>query len=419
MKYRRMQRARRVPAALRTAWLALAAAAACAAAQEDGLYADFATSMGGFTCRLEYAKAPLAVANFVGLAEGSKAWVDYAVATVRTNTPFYNGITFHRVITNFMIQAGSPNGLGTDGPGYQFPDEFDASLRHDGPGVLSMANSGENSNGSQFFVTVTATPQLNDVHTIFGRVVDGQAVVDAIDAVACDTNDRPLEAVTIQSIAIRRVGAAALAFNAATQGLPYATPLRLGLHVETNSLALEFPREQHGNCQIFTGTDLVSWTSMNLGYEIAPPATSGLVVTLNTEGDPRQFYSAARVKYPSSAFVPWSMAGRTMQLFFDFGNGTNTMHFAADGLTGTYTWPPFFAPGTIVGYSWQIEQNALYVYNGYLWPVQFTTANPMLLEFVFGLNNDRAGTFNGTYVTNVNPISGIPVSGTFTLTPAP
>src|SRR5262245_12107619 len=143
---------------LRGVFLTIAVLAVCvssATAQyTNGIYAEFNTSMGSYTCRLEHALAPKAVANFIGLATGQRAWLDLPSGLVHTN-PFYNGTTYHRVIAGFMNQGGSRNALGTDGPGYQFVDEFAISLRHDGFGVLSMANAGPDSNGSQYFITVS------------------------------------------------------------------------------------------------------------------------------------------------------------------------------------------------------------------------------------------------------------------------
>ncbi|NLX19262.1 MAG: peptidylprolyl isomerase [Desulfobulbus sp.] len=166
---------------------------------KDGLYAKITTAKGDILLRLYYNKTPLTVINFVGLAEGT---LTLGGSSKPTATPFYDGLTFHRVIPNFMIQGGCPLGTGTGGPGYTFPDEFDPALRHDGPGVLSMANAGPGTNGSQFFITHLATPHLDDKHTVFGRVVEGQDVVNRID-----------KGDVIQKITIIRIGKEAESFQ--------------------------------------------------------------------------------------------------------------------------------------------------------------------------------------------------------------
>lgn len=173
---------------------------------EDGMYARLQTNLGVMILRLEYQKAPETVSNFVGLIEGTKAWTDPKTQQ-KVKRPFYDGLIFHRVIDGFMIQGGCPLGNGTGSPGYRFKDEFDETLRHDGPGVLSMANSGRATNGSQFFITLGPTPHLDDKHSIFGRVVRGEDVLRAIGKVKTDQGDRPLEPVTIQRATVHRIGA--------------------------------------------------------------------------------------------------------------------------------------------------------------------------------------------------------------------
>ena len=166
-------------------------------------FAHFDTTEGAFTIRLFDQEAPNTVANFVGLAEGTKEFTD-----PRTNekkkAPFYDGIIFHRVIDGFMIQGGDPLGKGFGGPGYKFGDEFHPKARHDRAGILSMANAGPKTNGSQFFITLGPTPHLDRKHTVFGAVTSGLDVVQKIGSTPVDRSDRPQTPVVMKKVTIER-----------------------------------------------------------------------------------------------------------------------------------------------------------------------------------------------------------------------
>jgi peptidyl-prolyl cis-trans isomerase A (cyclophilin A) len=165
------------------------------------LTATLQTSEGPVVIRLFPDHAPKTVQNFVDLAEGSREWTDPRTRQA-TNARLYDGTIFHRVIPRFMIQGGDPLGTGTGGPGYRFADEIHPDLRFDRPYLLAMANAGPGTNGSQFFITVVPTPHLNGKHTIFGEVVDGADVVDRISQTQTDRNDRPVQDVVLESVAV-------------------------------------------------------------------------------------------------------------------------------------------------------------------------------------------------------------------------
>jgi cyclophilin family peptidyl-prolyl cis-trans isomerase len=155
---------------------------------KQGTHAHFETSMGNFTIELFEQQAPKTVANFVTLAEKN----------------FYDGVIFHRVIDGFMIQGGDPTGTGRGGPGYQFADEFHPQLRHNSEGILSMANAGPNTNGSQFFITLTATPHLDGKHAVFGKVIEGMDVVKKIGKTPTKAGDRPVTDVVMKTVRIEK-----------------------------------------------------------------------------------------------------------------------------------------------------------------------------------------------------------------------
>ena len=172
-------------------------------ASAEKLYATFDTSMGKIVCELFPTEAPETVKNFMGLAEGTKEWIDPKTGE-KVKKPFYDGLIFHRVLDDFMVQCGCPNGIGNGGPGYRFKDEFNAKLKFDKPGVLAMANSGPNTNGSQFFITHVPTDWLNNKHTIFGQVIEGQDVVNAMGKVEKNNAGKPVKAVVLKKVTISK-----------------------------------------------------------------------------------------------------------------------------------------------------------------------------------------------------------------------
>ncbi len=167
------------------------------------VFAEIQTNFGMLRVRLFVDKAPATVTNFIQLAEGTTTWKN-PLTGVDERRPFYDGLPFHRIISGFMVQGGCPKGDGTGGPGYQFADEFHSSLRHERAGILSMANAGPNTNGSQFFITSDATPHLDGRHSVFGEVVDGLDVLKAIGTTPTDREDRPRKPVVIEAIRIVR-----------------------------------------------------------------------------------------------------------------------------------------------------------------------------------------------------------------------
>jgi cyclophilin family peptidyl-prolyl cis-trans isomerase len=228
---------------------------------EDGIYAEFSTSKGKIVCVLEHVKTPMTVANFVGLVEGNFKSGD----SVFTK-PFYNGLKFHRVIKDFMIQGGDPAGNGSGGPGYKFPDEIVADLKHSGPGILSMANSGPATNGSQFFITHKETPWLDGKHTVFGHVIQGQDVVNAI------VQDDKME-----SVKIIRVGKEAKSFKATETFSSFYSKFleeekkRQELYAKLGSMS----QEEYKNYM---------YSEVKSNYPNAVLSTTGLVYIIENEG---------------------------------------------------------------------------------------------------------------------------------------
>lgn len=364
----------------------------CTLARADGIYADFSTSVGDFTASLNYTAAPQTVANFIGLAEGSRAWIHDASGAVKVGKPFYNGITFHRVIAGFMNQAGSPNGLGTDGPGYVFRDETDNGLLHDAPYKLSMANSGPNTNGSQFFITVAPTSWLDGKHTVFGQVTSGQAVVDQINGVSTDANDKPLTPVVIHAVGIRREGAAASAFDIHAQGLPLCHGLDGHLVVQPNigtAWQADEPQPAGSIFKVYRSPDLSAWSFLKETYR-APDQLGFSNHSLDAALLPRAFYHLPCVTYPG-ALGPASLAGRTISAGV-FG-GSQTLNFVFDG-TGVSGVGSYITSGGTTPFAFSL-------YGAYTRPYTATwimnTSAFGYLRFRCGLNSETSSHILGRH----------------------
>lgn len=229
---------------------------------EDGIYAEFVTTKGTIICKLEYEKAPMTVANFVGLAEG-----DLTIDTITYDEPFFNGLKFHRVINDFMIQGGDPEGNGSGGPKHRFNDEFHDDLKHTGPGILSMANSGPNTNGSQFFITHKATPWLDNKHSVFGYVVYGQDVVDSIEQ-----DDVMTEVNIIRKGKVAKKWDASEEFNKVYQ----AYVEKMKKRQEYIDTAMSMNKEQYAE---------FLFNEVKKDYPNAKQTESGLVYIIENEGD--------------------------------------------------------------------------------------------------------------------------------------
>ena len=248
----------------------------------DGIFAEFVTSKDTIIIQLFYDKVPLTVANFVGLAEGTHPML----ADTLKGKPYYNGTVFHRVIDKFMIQGGDPTATGSGSPGFKFGDEFDESLKHDKPGILSMANSGPATNGSQFFITEKPTPHLDNRHAVFGEVVKGFAVVDTISNVkVASGSNKPLEEVKILELNIIRQGLSAKRFDAAdtwNTELPLLEEKRLQKLEEAKQKAEEAKKIAEEKMEI-AAQEMVP--VLNIYKSKATALVSGLLVYNITKGE--------------------------------------------------------------------------------------------------------------------------------------
>lgn len=370
---------------------------------DNGLYAVFqcsrnGNSIGSFTCQLEFEKAPQTVASFVGLAEGSQAWIDFS-GSGAVKKPFFDGITFHRVVSDFVVQAGSPNGEGTDGPGYSFKDEFDPTLRHDSPGVLSMANSGLHSNGSQFFVTLNATPHLDDIHSVFGRVIEGLDVVQSIEV-----GD------VINSVRILRIGQAAESFDPGLQGLPSVSDDTPQLNITEGRAILNYGGQVDSEFFVFQSSDLESWTRLNereLFTNSSPPVQRDVG---GIQESAMEFFRVSKVTFPSPLHTPTSVGGfRLLLKTPDFDLALNL-----ETETGTFTLSQPALGGSIPTYTWIQEP-----YRGRLSAgmngITLGNAPISRANFDFAFSSPSGGNYKGNLVNTIG--QNLPLEGVFEFSP--
>lgn len=439
------------------AWAAACAGMAAAPLARAQVYADFTTTKGSFTVELFHQDVPRTVANFVSLASGTRAWIDPRTNWVRTNTPYYDGILFHRVIPSFMIQGGSPKGDGTDGPGYKFPDEFTKNdsgvLRHthNAAGMLSMANSGVHTNGSQFFITTSVTPpatfptHLDDKHTVFGKIAagpagtaaQGLAVVDAIAAVP-RTGERPTTDVVMQTVRIRRVGAAAEAFDELAWALPEVKgPADLkGLDFTRAATAggddawtLKINAPAHRMYDLQVSNDLSAWTKIFTTNILRSALPDGeLDVAEDTVGHAQRYFQMLEVDYSSLISLTHPALSGTASLSLKFSspafNGTMALSaaggswsVASPAASGAASSTQYFAGSGDAGLFTPVISQQYPASSRFPWP----GATPLRLLQI-SLNFDPASpskgyfTAVGVFHTNVENTVNVSGKGTFTLT---
>ena len=338
---------------------------------DPGLYATFTLTHGGaafgeFTCKLEYEKAPLTVGNFVSLAKGTLGWVDLGDRSVKKGVPFYDGMAFHRIDREFVIQGGSPNGEGNDGPGYAFPDEFHLDLTHDRPGILSMANSGPHTNGSQFFITIVEASFLDDLHSVFGSVLpeDMDVITSIVTDVPLDdpesTFGKPINDLVMQSVVITSVGSEAEAFFEGDYGLPVIDTVKTTIEREGENFALQFPQERYHQYESSRSDDLEEWSFISSIMNKEPPSGDAVIdISSFVSGKDKQFFKADQINY---GYVPGNLIGKDITLNFRSSGEIMQLNITAERTTenegdplGTFTLNGS-TPADLEDYIW-IQEN--------------------------------------------------------------
>lgn len=325
---------------------------------EDGLFAVFTTNQGEFTAKLYFDQAPITVANFVGLAEGSVLrWDEDEKEPVWG--PYYDGVIFHRVIDEFVIQGGDPTGTGTGGPGYPIPDEIVPGLSHDRAGILSMAKSGANTGGSQFFITLDAgagnfPTHLDGNHSIFGEIVAGLDNVEAIGDVPVDTSNKPTTDVIIETITILRVGDAAASFNPRDYDVPNVFFPEIDF--DPAAQAASFSRKKYASYYIRQSTDLVDWElDESVVADLEAPDTHELDLSSDFANNEQSFLRVSEVTNVHSL----DAVGTEITLSLE-ANDDIAIKIEED-FSGTYTFGD--SEGSLAGYIWYplVDRDQLYI----------------------------------------------------------
>ncbi|WP_083777472.1 peptidylprolyl isomerase [Coraliomargarita akajimensis] len=319
------------------------------------IYADVSVSagaspLGTFRIQLHHDKAPRTVANFIGLATGQRNWIDPSTGQLQVDKPYYDGLIFHRLIHNFMIQGGDPLGTGSSGPGYIFQDEFDPSLTHTDYAV-SMANSGANSNGSQFFITLSAPSWLDNLHSVFGEVIDdasypnSRALIDGFKNSTNfpTTNDRPDTPITIDSIHFSGPDYASFDIHDASHQLPPVSALSMQLqHVaSTGDFYLRWDAQRKHDYPLYYGADLINWQAAGnlLSMDDIPNYQVDITGIATTD---TSFYRNCQVDYSAVADAPQNILAAGNSFALQPNGGTLTLNF--DGLGGG-TWTFVYSDG--------------------------------------------------------------------------
>ena len=340
------------------------------AALHAQIYADFTvrqgpTPLGTFRVLLEHTKAPRTCANFIGLASGKRPWIDVTSGAVRTDKPYYNGLTFHRLIHNFVIQGGSPNGQGTDGPGYTILDEYEPTLRHSSDYVLSMAKSGRpNTGGSQFFITLAATPNLNDKHSVFGKVISGTAIIDGFKnptLFPTGSGDVPVAPIVMESVVISGPSYAGFDINHPSLRLPHVsgTDLTITRNAAASSMTATFNRKTKTEYFTYGSPDLSAWSPR--GINLSMDAADAFQLLVESRTEPRYFLRTIPVDYGQIPDAPANLnsPGKTLRIIFASGD---RLDISPNG-TGGGTWVDTAnRTGTLTQTSWSDGATATGVY---------------------------------------------------------